>query len=144
MSLLLFIRLLRLRRRVCVPLRRLSTAIWGQSSVVVWTPILTLATNPPERSRRILTVGCDMSRFGPGALEFSPADENGCDGIQLVRCWWHRWSPWRRWRVWCFGRVNPPIRCRRGLGGFHLKILVPIPKTGFSLTGEKKRFLKVL
>ncbi|PYK14187.1 MAG: hypothetical protein DME64_11545 [Verrucomicrobia bacterium] len=50
------------------------------------------------------------------------ADENGCDGIQLVRCWWHRWSPWRRWRVWCFGRVNPPIRCRRGLRCFHLKI----------------------
>src|SRR5207237_7747465 len=96
MSLLLFIRLLRLRRRVCVPLRRLSTAIWGQSSVVVCTPILTLATNAPERSRRILTASCDMSRLGHGALEIPPAHENGCDVIRLVLYWLHTWSKHRR------------------------------------------------
>src|SRR2546430_13619697 len=135
MSLLLFIRLLRLRRRVCVPLRRLSTAIWGQSSVVVWTPILTLATNPPERSRRILTVGCDMSRFGPGALEFSPADENGCDGIQLVRCWWHRWLPWRRWRGGGVGRDNTPIQSRGGIRGLHLEMCSRVPETQLSSNG---------
>ena len=29
------------------------------------------------------------SRFGPGALEFLLADENGCDEIPLRRCCWH-------------------------------------------------------
>ena len=49
--------------------------------------ILTRATNPPEHWPMILNIGCGTSRFGPGALEFSLADENGCDGIQLRRCW---------------------------------------------------------
>ena len=55
--------------------------------LVVSRAIRTRAINPPERWQMILNIGCGTSRFGRGALEFSLADENGCDGIQLLRCW---------------------------------------------------------
>ena len=47
------------------------------------------ATNRLKRWPMIWNSGCDASRFEPGALEFSLAEENGCDVIQLVRRSWH-------------------------------------------------------
>jgi len=40
-----------------------------------------------QRLLMTLSIGCGTSRFGRDALEFSFAEENGCDGIQLLRCW---------------------------------------------------------
>ena len=87
MFFLSFIRLPRLPHHVCVRSHRRSTAIWRRSSLALWSAIRERAINPPERWPRILNVGYGTSRFAPGALAFSFVDENGWDGIQLLRCW---------------------------------------------------------
>src|ERR1043166_8312865 len=88
MFFMLFIRLQRIRRRVCGHSFLRSTATWRQLLLAVWRAILRRATNRPGHWPLILTFGCDRSRFGRGAQEFLLAAENGCDGIQLRRCCW--------------------------------------------------------
>ena len=85
MFFMLFIRLLRLRRRGCVRSCRRWIAIWRQSSLVVWRAIRTRATNLPQRWLKILNIGYGTSQFGHGPVEFSLAAENGCDGIRAPR-----------------------------------------------------------
>ena len=86
MFFLLFIRLPRLRRRVCVFLFRHSTVISRQSLVVVWKVIPRRVTNRPARLPTIWNIGCAMSQFELGALEFLVAEQNGCTATQRLQC----------------------------------------------------------